>query len=139
MSFQQKSTSLMLVILLAVYGWYFTVIATWVVDSPVEEVAYQPVMFVTVIALVVLAVIGHTLIAIVPPYEGDRTDERDRIIDLKGEWLGGFILGTGTVVALFLAMAEIHWFWIANTLLAGLVLSEVVTSITKLVYYRRMA
>jgi hypothetical protein len=139
MSFQEKSTALMLAILVVVYGWYFVVIVSMAQSSPIEEISYQPLMLVTMAALAVLAVVGHIFLAVVPPYDGDRADERDRLVDLKGEWIGGFILGTGAVTGLFLAMAEMDWFWIANILLAGLVLSEVVTSVAKLVYYRRMA
>lgn len=36
-----------------------------------------------------------------------------------------------------MAMAEFDPFWIANTLLAALVVSEMVTAVAKLVYYRR--
>lgn len=137
MTFQEKSTALMLAILVVVYGWYFATVMTQVADTSVSDIAYQPLMFVTVGALVVLAIIGHLLIVATPPYEGDQSDERDKLIDLKGEWIGGFALGTGTLVGLFLAMAEFETFWIANALLAGLVLSEVVTSVAKLIYYRR--
>jgi hypothetical protein len=88
-------------------------------------------MLVTVGALVVLAVVGHILIAVVPPYEGDETDERDRIVNLRGEWVEGFVLATGTLVGLFLAMAEYEAFWTANVLLAGLVLAEVATAASR--------
>lgn len=138
MSFQEKSTTLMLAILVVVYGWYFTVIIDMAQSSPIAEISYQPLMLVTMGALGVLAVIGHIFLAVVPPHDGGISDERDRQVDLKGEWIGGFVLGTAAVTGLFLAMAEVESFWVANTLLAGLVLSEVVTSVAKLVYYRRM-
>lgn len=137
MSFQEKSTALMLGLIVIVYGWYFATVASQVGETPVADIDYQPLMLGTVAALVVLAIVGHILITAVPSYEGDETDERDRIIDLKGEGIGGYVLATGTLVGLFLAMAEYEPFWIANALLAGLVLSEIVTSASKLVYYRR--
>lgn len=137
MSFQEKSTALMLGIVVLVYAWYFATILGRIADAPVEQISYQPVMLVTVGALVVLAIVGHILIVLSPGYEGDRSDERDRLIDIRGEWIGGFVLGVGTLTGLLLAMAELETFWIANALLAGLVLSEIVSGVAKLVLYRR--
>lgn len=137
MSFQEKSTALMLGVVVVVYGWYFATIIGRLADTPVEQIDYQPVMLVTVGALVVLAIVGHVLIVMSPGYEGDRSDERDRLIDMRGEWIGGFVLATGALLGLFLAMAEYEPFWIANALLAGLVLSEMVSGVAKLMFYRR--
>ncbi len=138
MSFHGKSTALMLAIVTGVYGWYFVTVAMWASDTPVAEIAYQPLMLATVILLVVLAVGGHILLAAVPPYKGREPDERDRLIEARGESIGAFALGTGAIGGLFLAMAEFDYFWIANTILLGLVLSEVVASVAKLIYYRRI-
>jgi hypothetical protein len=137
MSFQGKSTALMLAIVVGVYGWYFITVARWASDTPVAEIAYQPLMLVTVLALIVLAVGGHILLAVIPPYRGRQQDERDKLIEVKGESIGGIVLGTGAVGGIFLAMAEFDYFWIANTILLGLVLSEVVAGAAKLIYYRR--
>jgi len=41
------------------------------------------------------------------------------------------------LAGLALAMLEVEHFWIANAILAGLVLSEVVSGVTKVVLYRR--
>ncbi len=139
MSSEEKSTALMLGVLVAVYGWYFVVVGRRLGELSVSEIPYRGPMLATVIAVIVLAVIGHILLAVTAPREAGRSDERDRLIDLRGEWIGGFVLGTGTITGLLLAMVEVDFFWIANVLLAGLVLSEVVTSVAKLVFYRRMA
>jgi hypothetical protein len=137
MSFHGKSTALMLAIIIAVYGWYFVTIARWASDTPVTDIAYQPLMLATVVVLVVLAIVGHILLAAIPPYEGRQPDERDRLIEARGELIGGYAIGTGAVGGILLAMAEFDYFWIANTILLGLVLSEVVAGAAKLVYYRR--
>jgi hypothetical protein len=136
-SFQEKSTALMLGLLVVVYGWYFAVVGSRALAIPVAEVEYRAMMLVTVVALVAVAIVGHVLIAVLAPREADVTDERDRLVDLRGEWIGGFVLGTGTLAGLLLAMAEADTFWIANVLLAGMVLSEIVTSVARLVFYRR--
>lgn len=137
MSFQGKSTALMLAVIIGVYGWYFVTVARWASVDPVSEIAYQPLMLATVVVLVILAVGGHILLAVIPPYAGRQPDERDRLIEARGESIGGLALGAGAVGGIFLAMAEFDYFWIANTILLGLVLSEVVAGSAKLVLYRR--
>ena len=139
MSFQEKSTALMLVIMLVVYGAYFATIASRLGDTAVDQIPYQAWMLVTVVILVVLAIVGHIVVAVLPSYDGDESDERDRLVDLRGESFGGFVLGVGALGALLLAMAEFDHFWIANAILLALVLSEIVASVAKLALYRRMA
>jgi hypothetical protein len=126
----------MLGTLVIVYGWYFVTIGRQLVDTPASDISYGGAMIATVAAVVVLAVIGHVLIAVASPGSEGLTDERDKLIDLKGEWFGGFALGTGTLAGLLMAIAEVEPFWIANVLLAAMVLSEVVTSVAKLIMYR---
>lgn len=139
MSFQEKSTALMLVVMVGVYGWYFAVVGSQLDDPAMRAAGYKGLMLFTVLALVALAIVGHVVIALVPPRTGDESDERDRIIDLRGEWIGGYVLGTGALAGLFLAMAEFDQFWIANAILLAMVLSEVVTGAAKLVLYRTMS
>jgi hypothetical protein len=64
-------------------------------------------------------------------------DERDREINRFGEYVGGFALVVAVLIGLGLAMFEVDHFWIANALLAGLVLSELVAGATMVVLYRR--
>lgn len=137
MSFQEKSTWIMLAVILAVYGWYFAVIGLEIGDIAVAEIAYRPLMLVTVGALVVLAVAAHIVIAVAAPKDADASDERDREINRNGEYVGGYVLGVGALFALGLAMFEVEHFWIANAILAALVLSEIVSGVTKVVQYRR--
>lgn len=141
MTFHEKSTALMTVIMAVVYGWYFYLVMSQLDGSGVDGFPYQGYqgpLLVTVIALVVLAVIGHIVIAVLPSYDGDASDERDLAINMRGEYFGGYVLGTGAVVVLLLAMVEVAYFWIANVMLLALVLSEIVTGIVKLSSYRRM-
>ncbi|MDH3462035.1 MAG: hypothetical protein OEM32_00165 [Acidimicrobiia bacterium] len=126
-------------ILVVVYDWYFAVIIDMVQSSPIADISCRPLMLVTMGPLGVLAVIGHFFLAVIPPHGDHKSDERDRHVDLKGEWTGGFALGTAAVTSVFLAMAETESFRLANTLFADLVLSEIVTSVAKLAYFRRMA
>ncbi len=137
MSFQEKSAWLMLGVVTFVYGWYFIDVLGQTNDTPVSEIAYRGEMLGAVIVLVVLAVIGHIVAAVTNPSEAEKTDERDREIHRFGEYVGGFALGTGALAALGLAMFEVEYFWIANVILAGMVLSEIVSNVVQVAVYRR--
>lgn len=141
MSFQEKSVALMTAIVVVVYGWYFVLVLNDLDGADIGGFPYQGYqgpLLVTVFALVGLAIVGHILIAVIPPYEGDKSDERDKVINVKGEYFGGFALATFAVVALGLAMIEAEYFWIANVILLGLVFSEVISGVARLAMYRRM-
>jgi len=139
MSFEEKSTWVVLGALLIAYGQYFLDLSAqtpWLLESTVD-IEYRMQMLGTVMALVAIIVAAHIVIAIFAPSESDQADERDREINLRGEHFGGYVLGFATLAAMGLAMFEQEHFWIANLLLLGLVLSEIVSNSIKLVIYRR--
>jgi len=90
-----------------------------------------------VILLVILAALAHSVIAIAAPSQAGSQDERDRLIGLRGQRIGGYVLATGTVAGLGLAMVQADTFWIAQVLLGALVIAEITEGATKLVLYRR--
>ncbi|MDJ0663157.1 MAG: hypothetical protein QNJ75_01270 [Acidimicrobiia bacterium] len=136
MTFQEKSAWIMGAVLAVVYGWYFVSIAGEI-SGDVAEISYQGMMLATVVAVVVLAAAAHVLVAIAGPKDADRSDERDKEITRHGEYIGQFALAAGALVALALAMTEADHFWIANVILAGLVLAELTSVGTRIVLYRR--
>ncbi len=137
MTFQAKSTAAMLGILTVVYGCYFAIMLSVAGRTPVDQIVYQPVMIIVTVPLVILAILAHIVIAIAAPGEADVTDERDRIIGLRGEALGGVVLGVGVFWGLVLAMFGFHTFWIAHALLGSLVVAEMASAVMMLVLYRR--
>lgn len=137
MSFKEKSTLAMTGILVLVFGGYFSIVVGEVAQSPVRDVAWVGLMVPVVVALVVLAAIAHALIAISAPSQAGAEDERDRLLERRGAHVGGYVLAIGTVVGLGLAMVDAPTFWIAQALLASLVLGELAKSVTALALYRR--
>jgi hypothetical protein len=77
------------------------------------------------------------VLAVVDRRQADDEDERDRLIERRGDQVGGYVLAVAALVGMGLAMVEGAYFWIANALLAGLVLSELVKGIVMLSAYRR--
>ena len=137
MSFQEKSTWIVLVVTVLVYSWYFTTIWAELNSVPVIDISYQATMLTTVGLLVALMVIGFILVAIISRGDDDGSDERDWAINRYGEYIGGYVLSVGALTTLALAMTETEHFWIANCILLTLVLSEVVSGVTKALLYRR--
>lgn len=136
-SFQEKSTLTVLLAFVVIYGWYFATVIEEATRVGVTAVGYQGLLLGMVIVFVLIVTIAHIVIAVADPKGADQTDERDRVINRTGEYLGGYALGAGTLVALGLAMIEAPHFVIAHAILGALVLSEIVSGTAKLFMYRR--
>ena len=137
MSFREKSTWVLLALTVIVYGWYFATTLGAALGAGVPPVADNVRLFGAVVVMVILSVVAHIVIAILPPKEADAADERDRLIELRGDQRGGFVMTVALFSTLGLALAGASVFWIAHGALAGLVISELVKAVTKLIDYRR--
>ncbi len=137
MSFHEKIAWSTLGSMLIVYGFYFYTVLSAAADTPVDEIAYQGLMVFMIVVFVVMVVVAAVVAAVVDPREADVTDERDRSIDRRGSSVGGAVLGAGILVPLVLAMVDAETFWIAQAILAALVLGQVAEEVTKVVAYRR--
>ena len=139
MTFPEKSALTMTTVLLAVFGWYF-----WLVLGPIAGIgssarafAYTAVMGVALAAVTVLATVSHIVLAIVFRRQANVRDERDRQINLRSTRVASYLLTTGVWAGLCLAVARADLFWIAQVLVASLVLASVVESVVKVALYRR--
>ena len=140
LSFQEKSAWGLLAGILLVSAYYFPA-ALAVVERTGHPVPLLLVSIGGVVAIVVIEVIYHILIAV----SGDtRTDERDALIDLKAGRNGALILG----VALFSLIGHVVWQYIRlegtgpNPLtivvyiVGALTLAEVARLVSQIWYYR---
>lgn len=146
MSFHEKSNITMLIAVVLVYGWYFMQMIAIAGHAPVEQglVAFgtiAPMLTITVVLLVVISIVAHVAIAV---YEkraygqvDDKMDERDKLIELRGESRGGVIVSFGVLIAIGMLLIGNGTFLVANALLAFLVVSEIVKGVSKLIDYRR--
>lgn len=142
MSFHEKSNIAMLLIMLGVYGVYFGGAALNILsaDVPPEQAlaATNATMLVTVVAVVVLSIVAHIAIAILKPSEADDSrDERDKLIEMRGDQRGGVVQSVLILGALLLAMLGQPVWLVANAILAGLVAGEIVKGVSKMIGYRR--
>ena len=135
LSFRQKSLWLMFVSLVGCFGFY---IVTVLPTDAVDVMPHQVVLFVlAVVMLVIMQIVGHIVIAI-----GDRrteTDERDRLIELKGTRNAAYVLATGVFLALCAALLTEGNFAFTHVLLGFWVLAQLVEIGSQLFLYRRGA
>jgi hypothetical protein len=138
MTFSEKSVLVNVVALVVGALAYAALVIPLALGTPVDQIAYQPLMVVAVVLLVVIVVAGHVVVAVTRPAEATAgMDERERLIGWRGQSVGGYVLAVGVFTAICLAMVEVPWFWIANVLAAMWVLAEVVAGLVKLTLFRR--
>jgi hypothetical protein len=137
MSFEEKSTWIFAVIVVIVPGAYLATVFGQLQQTAVTEIAYQAPMLTAIGIAIALAIVAHIVVAIASPKDADKHDERDTNINRYGEYVGSLVLWPGALVALGLALAELEHFWIAHTIYLAFVLSGLVSSVVKILAYRR--
>ena len=135
LTFHEKSLWLMFVSLIVVFGVYFSV----AVPTRAPDVMPQQMgLFVVAIAvLVILQIVGHIVIVLTDRRTG--TDERDRLIALKGTRNAAYVLATGVFFALCTALLTRGNFIFTHVLLAFWVLAQLVEIGSQLIMQRRGA
>ena len=148
MSFEEKLTWVNAVVSVVVAGVYGALVFGQLGDVPADEIAYQRPMLIAIAALVVLTIVGAILMAIGTAVsveitgngsvdDIDRKDERDVEIGRRGMRAGYVVSSAGAVGVLGLAMLEYDYFWIANALFLAFVVAGLVSSVVRLIAYRR--
>jgi len=142
MSFHEKSNIAMLVLTGGVYAWYFGSSADVLfggAESPeLALVVTNAKMLVTVAAIIIASIIAHIAIAIAAPSEAnENADERDKLVEMRGDQRGGFVMAVFALMGMGAAMIAQPYYLIANLILAGLVASELVKGVSKLIDYRK--
>lgn len=135
LSFQEKSLWLMFVSLVGIFGFYF---ATVLPVSAMNVLPHQVVVFgLAVVLLVIMQIVGHIMIALMD--RRTETDERDRLIELKGTRNAAYVLATGVFLALCAALLTRGNFVFTHVLLEFWVLAQLVEIGSQLLLYRRGA
>jgi hypothetical protein len=148
MNFEEKTNWVYAVITGIVAGVYFSNVMSRVGEVPVTEIAYQKPLIIAIVAAVGLMILASIAVAIGTAVsaeimgEGsvkdiDRKDERDIHISRRGELVGYYVSSFGAVGVLAMTMLEYPYFWIANALYLSFVMAALVSSVVKIVAYRR--
>lgn len=138
MTFIEKSTLTMTLLLASVFGVYFVLVLGPVAASPDRQGAFTGLMVAATVILTILSVLTHIVLALAFREQANvGNDERDELIALRSERLSGLILAVGVFTGIVLAILDTASFWIAQALLAAWVIAEVSEGVRKLVLYRR--
>jgi len=135
LTFSEKSLWVVAVGLVLAFGFYFAMVLP---TAGVDVLPHQVVLFVVaVVFLAITQIVGHAVIAIFD--RRTETDERDRVIGLKGIRNGSYVLATGVLFALCAAVFTRGDFIFTHLLLGFWVLAQLVETGSQLFYYRRGA
>ena len=137
MSFEERSTWGYLAVAIGVSTWYFATVLPRLASTPVSEVSWIPALIAAFIASVVGSIVYAAVFAGASPKEANAKDERDRHISKHGEYIGGVVLSGLAGGVLFLLLLDIDKFWAANALYLAFIIQACVSSIVKIVAYRR--
>lgn len=137
MSYEEKGTWAYLVTGVAVWVGYVVLLLRRADGGPVADVAYVAPLLWAIGISILANVVGRVLVEIVRPSESYRVDARDREVARFGDYVGGLVLSVLVAGVLALVLVEAAHFWIANAIYAAFVVQVVVSSVVRLVAYRR--
>jgi len=146
--FEEKLTWVSLVVAVVVPVAYFAVMLGRLGETSAAEISYQWPLLIAMGASVVLTIVGSIAMGIgtgisaelhgrTASEEIDRKDERDKQISRHGDLVGYYVSSAGVVGVFALTMLEYEYFWIASALYLSFAVGTLVSSVVKLVAYRR--
>lgn len=139
-SFRETSAWISLISLLGVFGFYFTVVGHALGAGPIPPPAFLGEYIAAVILLVIVQVALHIIAAITTRAAGGdmdtARDEREKLIELKSNRFGYFIILSGSVMVAGAIGLGVPGYWTANALVLSVALGELTRFFAQIVYYR---
>jgi hypothetical protein len=146
--FEEKLTWVSLVVAVVVPVVYFAIMLGRLGETSAADISYQWPLLIAIGVSIVLTIVGSIAMGIGTGIsaeirgrsasdEIDRKDERDKQISRHGDLVGFYASSAGAVAVLALTMLEYEYFWIASALYLSFAVGTLVSSVVKLVAYRR--
>ena len=137
MPFHEKSAWVMVLGLLVTSFLYFSKVISMSYGGSIVP-PNLPALLVYTVILVVIAVVGHILIASFSTKEANaRLDERERQIFTKAGYFSGNVFGFGVVFSLAVYLFSHSGHLLFYMAFASLVLSQVLEYVLQIYFYRR--
>lgn len=125
------------ILAIVTYSVYVAIILERAGSTPLIEVDFAWPMIWTILGSIAASIVIAILLGILFPRHIEKPDVRDKQIGRFGDHVGqGFVIA-GALAAMLMAIADWDRFWIANVIYLGFVLSAVLSSVAKIVAYRR--
>jgi hypothetical protein len=142
MSYEEKNTWVFAFIAPLGFIVYLVLLFTQLDGAPLAEANYVPPMLGTILGAIVIGILGGIVVGIVTGItsggkDNGKSDQRDKQISRFGDYIGSAFLVMAALGALVLSWFEAPHFWIANVLYLAFVLQAILSSVAKLVAYRR--
>jgi amino acid transporter len=137
MPFQEKSGWIMSVALLLGGLFYFAQVAA--MSSSLGELASPtiPIVILYTIILVIVAILGHIVIAIFAPKDANaRSDERERKIFDRAGHLSGYVFAVGVVLSLGLYLIAYDGNTLFYAAFGSLMFSQLTDYAFRIYFYR---
>ena len=136
MSFREKIAWITIVAHGVVFGGYFWALWQSWGDSYAGGLSLG-LMIGAVVTLIILTVALTIAVSILSPKAAQApADERERIIALKSERIGSFVLSVGVVSLIGALLAGWNAILVANLLLACMVIAEMLKAGVQILYFR---
>jgi hypothetical protein len=136
MSFDEKNAWVFGGIAIAGYVTYLVLLFTAAGGGALDEAPYVAPMVGTILGAIGAGIVGGIVVGMTNPKE-TKSDRRDKQISWFGERIGNSFVIAGGLAALLLCFVEAPHFWIANVIYLGFVLSAILSTVVRLVAYRR--
>ena len=148
MSYEEKATWISTFVTVLVAGIYCSFVLNQMGSMPLAQIAYQKPMLMAIGAIIIATIVGMILMSIGSAIAAEirhrgssddigRKDERDDHINRRGELVGYYVSSVGILGVIALAMLRADQFWIANALFLTMMIGGLVSSVVKIVIYRR--
>ena len=137
MSPEEKNTWVFLALSIVLPGIYAATVLPQLGAMPVAEIGYAGALLTAIGAAIVIAIVANIMLTIFSGAKPQILDERDRSIAGRGDLVGYYVLSAGIVGVLFLVFARVDPFWVGNGIYAAFIVSAIISSVVKIVAYRR--
>lgn len=136
MSFREKSAWIFLISISLVLGFFFLHVP-WTLTPPSMPGLVRG-LFYCIIALVVIEIVGHIIIAALAPEDArSAKDERERLIDLKATRTAYIVYVIGSLLAISTIHHGANKIFITYAVFLAFVIGEVVKHALRIFYHRR--
>ncbi|MER6002374.1 hypothetical protein ABT120_27640 [Nonomuraea angiospora] len=137
MASEERRAWIMAVVSVCAYGTYIAIILGRAGGTSIAEVPYAATLLWSIGGAIAATIVLDIALSAVFRRGAGMKDRRDREIWRYGQYAGQWCLVLGGLAALWMALAEVDHFWIANVIYLAFVLSSVLGSALKIVAYRR--
>ena len=137
MAKEEKTAWIMLLVTIGAYAIYLELLFSRAGNGSLSETPYRDLMLWTIVGSIAANIVLSILASVVSHRDGHKKDQRDREIYRFAEYAGQTFIVIGGVSVLLMAIYKFDYFWIANVIYLGFVLSAIVSSIAKIMMYRR--